>query len=77
MCMPISGVPEFNRPRVVLEGRMTFWEMFQVVNRALKRAGLNQAAAEFRQLAEECENDNGMLMTMALLFVQLPGQEDA
>lgn len=56
---------------------MSFWEMRAVVNTALKKAGLNQSAHEFRQLVEkECDGDSGMLFTLALLFIRLPGQEE-
>lgn len=77
MCLPINGVPEFDRPVAQLEGRMSFWDMMSVVNATLKKAGMNQAAAEFRALSEECDGDNGMLFTMALLFIRVPGQEAA
>ncbi len=76
MYLPIGGVPEFDRPQVELSGNQSFWTMLAVVNDALKKKGFNAAAQEFRKLSEECDGDNGMLMTMALLFVRVPGQEE-
>lgn len=75
MCQPINGVPEFDRPVVDITVTMSYWDMIATVNTALKKAGLNQAAAEFRKLKDECDNDEGMLFSLALLFVRLPGQE--
>ena len=72
---PINGVPELDRPVVDVHGGMSAWELTSKINRALKQCGFSQAALEFRRLAEECENDEGMLFTLALLFIRVPGQE--
>lgn len=72
---PITGVPEFDRPIVDITGSMSAWQILTTVNHALKRAGYSHAAVEFRRVSEECEDDAGMLFTLALLFVRIPGQE--
>lgn len=73
---PLAGVPEFQRPVVDISVSTTFWRMRSDVMHALKRAGLNHAAQAFRHLADECDDDVGMLFTMALLYIRVPGQED-
>jgi hypothetical protein len=54
---------------------MSFWEMLCTVNKTLRRCGLEFAAQEFRKQAAECDGDEGMLFTLALNFIRIPGQE--
>ena len=50
--------------------------MRKKVSDALMQCGFRDAAAEFRYLAEhECEGDEGMLFTLALNYIRVPGQE--
>lgn len=71
----LYGVPEYLRPVMEIDGNQTFWDLMAKVNARLKRSGLNAAAAEFRSLAaEECDGDNGMLITLALNYVRVPNQ---
>jgi hypothetical protein len=71
----IVGVPEFDRPCVDITVTQTCWQIMAQVTSALKQKGLSQAAQEFRQLATECDDDPGMLFTLALVFITVPGQE--
>lgn len=68
----IQGVLPELRPVVDLDGSRTFWDIMSQVNRTLKRAGMGGPAEEFRKLAEECENEVGLLIMAALYFVQIP-----
>jgi len=71
----IIGVPEFDRPEVDISASDTCWQIMTQVSSILKRKGMSQAAQEFRQLSTECDDDPGMLFTLALVFVTIPGQE--
>lgn len=55
---------------------MSCWEIAKHVSRALKRAGLIQAAREFRRQVPEADNDNGMLFTLALHFIRVTEEID-
>ena len=73
---PLIGVPDARKPLVDLSGDHTFWDLLGRVNQSLKHAGLFDKAEEFRALAvSECDGDNGMLLTLALCYVRVPGQE--
>lgn len=72
----LKGLPEHLRPVVNIHGGMAYWAMRSTVNLHLKRRELYDAAEEFRYLAEhECEHDVGMLFTLALNYIRVPGQE--
>jgi len=57
----IIGVPEFDRPEVDISASDTCWQIMTQVSSTLKRKGMN--------------DDPGMLFTLALVFVTIPGQE--
>lgn len=74
----LTGLPEHERPVVDIHGSMSYWSMRWKVNATLNYYGKIAAAREFRYLAEhECDHDVGMLMTLALNYIRVPGQEPA
>jgi len=74
--MKFMGVPEQNRPYCPeVRADSTCWEIAKAVSTRLKQAGLLMAAQEFRRQVEYADGDNGMLFTIALHYIRIPGQE--
>ena len=72
----LKGLPEHLRPIADVTGDHPFWTMRRIVSQVLARCGHLDAAVEFRYLAEhECDGDSGMLFTLALNYIRVPGQE--
>ena len=72
----MPGIPELDRPIVDISATMPYWQIMQMVQAALHKNGYGFEAREFAKIAaEECEGDSGMVLTIALVYVRLPGQE--
>jgi hypothetical protein len=69
------GVPEEARPFCPeIRADISCWEIIKIVNARLKQAGMPSAAQEFRRQAQ-LEDDAGMVFTLALHYIRIPGQE--
>jgi len=55
---------------------MSCWQITKLVNERLVKAGLLNAAQEFRRQVPYADNDEGMLFTLALHFIRVREEID-